>query len=316
MSEPNDSVEDGPVITLSSMDTTKSSPTHTRSQCFYYDTVTFLVEGVLYKVPRDPFNESPIFLDMFSLPTGAPGGVVVTPEGLLDHSPITLMDIDKGDFESLLAFITPQLPTVLSIGRTKSFPKRHCLWKVVPNLNQLTSVMKLSRLWLMKAVHEAARAIVLNISTGSSVSQRVLIAREYSFPQLLQKCCQELVDREPPISLEEATCLGLSTTFELIKLREERLRLSAAAHPTAPPAPEKATSKYGKSSNLSFFERADVHQDKGSSVDVIEVEQERRAAAVVRLLSDELASMRTEYARLFEHRSAKAVSAEAVDDIT
>lgn len=99
----------------------------------------------------------------------------------------------------------------------------------------------------MESVHEAARDRVLNKSTGPSVTQKVLIAREYTFPQLLRKSCQELVEREAPISLEEATCLGLSMAFELVKLREERLRLSASA-PAAPatpaPTPENSSNKH------------------------------------------------------------------------
>lgn len=105
MSGMQETVDDAPIFISSFVSSPSPPPTHTRSRCFYYDTVTFPVEGVLYKVPRERFNESPVFRDMFSLPQGTPSGA--TPEGSLSCSPITLVDVERIDFESFLGFITP-----------------------------------------------------------------------------------------------------------------------------------------------------------------------------------------------------------------
>ncbi|KAI5983224.1 hypothetical protein EDD15DRAFT_2376797 [Pisolithus albus] len=70
-----------------------------RHACFYMESVTFLVEDCLFKVPREPFEkESAIFCDMFALPQD--DGEIV--EGLSDEAPIQLFRVNKEDFEQLL----------------------------------------------------------------------------------------------------------------------------------------------------------------------------------------------------------------------
>ncbi|KAK0494907.1 hypothetical protein EDD18DRAFT_1076297 [Armillaria luteobubalina] len=73
-----------------------------RSNGFYWETSTFLVENVLFRVPRYRFIEnSETFRTMFSLPQAETS----TAEGDSDDKPIQLQGVSRVDFERLLEFM-------------------------------------------------------------------------------------------------------------------------------------------------------------------------------------------------------------------
>ncbi|KAI6139538.1 hypothetical protein BKA82DRAFT_2972677 [Pisolithus tinctorius] len=63
----------------------------------YIDTVTFLVENCLFKIPRKPLEEeSAVFRDMFRLPQ--PKNKMM--EGQNDARPLVLHGVSKDDFDA------------------------------------------------------------------------------------------------------------------------------------------------------------------------------------------------------------------------
>ncbi|PIL33328.1 hypothetical protein GSI_04779 [Ganoderma sinense ZZ0214-1] len=88
-----------------------SSPAPERSQAtspksprrddeFYCQDIVFLVEDVLFKVPRRPFeHESEVFSGMFALP---PVNSAYGVEGSSDDNPIELEGVTEDEFKALL----------------------------------------------------------------------------------------------------------------------------------------------------------------------------------------------------------------------
>ncbi|EAU90792.2 hypothetical protein CC1G_09269 [Coprinopsis cinerea okayama7 len=83
----------------------EANPAAARHHRFYCENITLKVEGTLFKVPRYKFQElSPVFADMFSLPSVGPVGTV---EGQSDENPIVLEGYAMKDFERLLSILYP-----------------------------------------------------------------------------------------------------------------------------------------------------------------------------------------------------------------
>lgn len=179
-----------------------------RHACFYMNSVTFLVEDCLFKVPREPFEkESAIFCDMFALPQG--DGEIV--EGLSDEAPIRLYGVNKEDFEQLLKAL---------------FGRRHGRAPCSPGtIEQWTSVLKLSTAWGFEQVRTAA--IDALMALGVSAIDRVVLGRKYDIQsrEWLLPGLNELARRAEPIAFEEASQIGFDTALKLASVRE-RLALS------------------------------------------------------------------------------------------
>ena len=242
-----------------------------RSNRYYHDTVTFLVEHTIYKVLREPFvKNSPVFSDMFSVPQSDSKST----EGLLDATPIILEGVLAGDFEAILELISSSSDQ--SKNDTPSLSLDHWI-----------SVLQLSRTWLMESVHTTAYSHILSKLSDESFPRRIQIARDFSFADVFRDGCLELVNRpEPAISYEEAECLGMRKAFGLIKARDERQRQELAAFSThRGPYIRSFTSSRGNQGSLEQPEESG-YQDAD---DVVES-----------LFGEELGLMRREYARLFE----------------
>ncbi|KIK79645.1 hypothetical protein PAXRUDRAFT_834006 [Paxillus rubicundulus Ve08.2h10] len=170
---------------------------------FYVNTVTFLVENCLFKVPRTPFKtESTVFSDMFSLPVGDIEGA----EGLDDDKPIQLEGTKKDDFEQLMKVLfhrpnglSPELPM---------------------EVEQWTSVLELSTLWEFSKVRQAA-INKLGCFATIPLAKKIALAYEHDVQSWLLPTMQELVRRPEPISMEEARCMGFETALKLASVREQ-----------------------------------------------------------------------------------------------
>ncbi|KIJ12542.1 hypothetical protein PAXINDRAFT_101155 [Paxillus involutus ATCC 200175] len=170
---------------------------------FYMNTVTFLVEDCLFKVPRSPFEtESTVFKDMFSLPVGDLQGV----EGLDDVKPIRLEGTKKDDFEQLMRVLLHR-----TNGLSPEFPV---------NAEQWTSVLKLSTLWGFSRVRQAAISR-LDRFTTIPLAEKIALAYEYELESWLLPTMNELVRRPKSITMEEARCMGFETALKLASVREQ-----------------------------------------------------------------------------------------------
>lgn len=68
-------------------------------------TVVWQVENTLFKIPRNGFEqESEVFRDMFSLPSGEDESL----EGASDGNPIILEDVQAAAFRLLLQMMYPR----------------------------------------------------------------------------------------------------------------------------------------------------------------------------------------------------------------
>ncbi|KAL4068136.1 hypothetical protein J3A83DRAFT_3816544 [Scleroderma citrinum] len=183
---------------------TDSAPTGSRHPEFYTTTVIFLVEGCLFRVPREPLEEeSTVFGDMFLLPQG--DQVVV--EGLSDENPIVLQGIDKGEFEPLLKVLLYRKHgrnPVLSLGQ-----------------QQWISVLKLSTMWEFDGPRNAAIHHLDSLEPPIDPVEKVVLAMQYDIKEWLLPALLKLAQRPEPISIEEGRRIGFETTVKLAAVREK-----------------------------------------------------------------------------------------------
>ncbi|KAF7984290.1 hypothetical protein HWV62_15249 [Athelia sp. TMB] len=155
---------------------------------FYVETVTFLVENELFKVPRFYFeNESSVFHDMFQMPSPK------DQEGTSDELPIVLESIKKVDFIALL---------------TVMFPERM-------RAKEWASVLKLSTLWEFETLRRQAIKEV----SDSDPAVKVVLGRDYHVKTLLEAGYRALISRDAGLSNEEKDQLGDKTSIKIYEAR-------------------------------------------------------------------------------------------------
>ncbi|KAI6143894.1 hypothetical protein BKA82DRAFT_948055 [Pisolithus tinctorius] len=172
-----------------------------RHSDFYILTVIFLVEDSLFRIPREPFQqESDVFCDMFSLPQG--DGIVM--EGSSDEIPIQLHGTSKDDFEQLLKALLHR-----KYSSQPNLPQ---------NIEQWTSVLKLSTAWSFEKLRQAS--IDALIESGIGAVDRVVLSQQYDIKSWLLPALNELAKRPEPITLEEANQMGIDIALKLASVRE------------------------------------------------------------------------------------------------
>ncbi|KAF9239119.1 hypothetical protein BU15DRAFT_62136 [Melanogaster broomeanus] len=173
---------------------------HTR---FYMDTVTFLVEDCLFKVPRNRFEtESTVFRDMFLLPAGDLHEV----EGRNDEKPIRLEGIKKDEFEQLLKVLLHWSYT----SQSQELPG---------DVEQWTSVLKLSTLWDLSSQRQIAIDKLSELPVPPI--DKIILANTYDVKPWLLPAMHDLVRRQDPINMEDASRLGFETALKLASVREK-----------------------------------------------------------------------------------------------
>ncbi|THH06653.1 hypothetical protein EW146_g9546 [Bondarzewia mesenterica] len=191
------------------MDRQPNSPSAIRDDLFYMQTVVFLAENSLFRVPRYKFeNDQGVFADMFSMPAG--GGEV---EGRDDDNPIRLPDdVSAYDFRSFLKAFYPNIgaqPIIMSAGE----------WE---------AVLKLSNMWQLHDFRLKAIAELGGVEM--TAVQRVQLARRHRVSSWLIEGYQSLAKRLEPVTIEEAEELGWPTYFKIVGLREQSWQFAAQAH--------------------------------------------------------------------------------------
>ncbi|KAI5987322.1 hypothetical protein EDC04DRAFT_2912996 [Pisolithus marmoratus] len=185
-----------------------SAPKYQNHPELYVDTVAFLVENCLFRVPRKPLEEeSMVFRDMFLLPQ--PDNDMI--EGLDDVKPVVLHGVSKDDFECLLKSLLCRRH-----GENKG---------LVLNLtNQWMSVLKLSTMWEFTSLRTAAISW-LDTSDASVCRsdhvERIVFAMQYGIKEWLLPSLLALVQRPELISVEEGMRLGIKTALKLASVREK-----------------------------------------------------------------------------------------------
>ncbi|SJK98026.1 uncharacterized protein ARMOST_01282 [Armillaria ostoyae] len=188
-----------------------------RSKDFYWETSVFLVDDVLFRVPRYQFIEnSETFRAMFTLPQAETDTV----EGDSDDKPIQLQGVSKVDFERLLKFMYPQnglSPREIS----------HEEW---------ISILKLSTMWEMTEIRNTAISDILERQLKIDATERISLGREYDVPALTTSGIVDLVNQRGGVSEEQIAVLGFEMALRIqcirVKLLENRARQSVFSGPS------------------------------------------------------------------------------------
>lgn len=175
------------------------------SDKFYLDVVVFEVENTIYKILRQPFiTTSIVFKEMFE--TSTTEGLK---EGRSDEHPIVLEGTKKADWEFLLtALLTPDVAAVSNFG----------------SLEEWTSLLELSRRWIMKSMHDTASKRVRALLKTSNPVLKIQYGRRYDHSEWLIEGFYDLVRRKKAITPETAQ---LCQFDELLRIYELRVRQRA-----------------------------------------------------------------------------------------
>lgn len=195
-----------------------SPPNYPKHPVLYIDTVVFLVEDTLFRVPRKLLEEeSTVFRDMFLLPQ--PNNDAI--EGQDDTRPVILHGVSKADFECLLKVLLCR-----QHGKNKDL--------VLSLTNEWTSVLKLSTMWEFASLRKAAISW-LDTSPASlhrsDLIEKIVLATRYDIKEWLLPSLLAIAQRPDPISVEEGKRLGIETALKLASVRE-KLRLQKAPQGT------------------------------------------------------------------------------------
>ncbi|KAH7928711.1 hypothetical protein BV22DRAFT_1044493 [Leucogyrophana mollusca] len=173
-----------------------------RDETFYFTTVVFLVEGVLFRVPRHPFADgSDVFRQMFQLPI--PDGNGNEADGCSDDRPLRLELIRENDFRQLLKALFPDH------RRSQKMPKTFSEWR---------SVLKLSAMWEF----ESAKKLAVDHMSPMAIDpvDKICLARDYDVQQWLVPALNALVKRKEPIGMKDAERLGMELALKVAAIRE------------------------------------------------------------------------------------------------
>ncbi|KAI1787733.1 hypothetical protein LXA43DRAFT_1184327 [Ganoderma leucocontextum] len=180
---------------------TPSSPKSSRRDDeFYCQDVVFLVDDVLFKVPRRPFEyDSEAFSATFTLPpvNGAYGV-----EGSSDDNPIKLEGVTEDEFRPLLWVMFRS-----GYGSSRTLTQ-----------TQWISVLRLSTMWFFKDLRE--RAVNELSKLVSTPAARIVLARKFNIPGWTEPALGALAQQEQPLSAQDLEALGWDTAAKLIQIRE------------------------------------------------------------------------------------------------
>ncbi|TDL26065.1 hypothetical protein BD410DRAFT_784090 [Rickenella mellea] len=195
-----------------------------RHPSYYFHMITFLVEGVLFRVPRQYFEqESPVFRTMYSLPQGGDSNKL---DGDCDHKPLRLDGVQSADFVQFLRVLYP-----------RSYRTSEKL-----NRNEWESVLLLADMWDLKKVRDLAIEELTH--TPMEIISKIVLAHRFHIDEWRLSAYAMLVSREKLISFEEAERLGWDFTMKIQHVREQVARNTT--HRVFCWSCGKATSCYGK----------------------------------------------------------------------
>ncbi|ESK97220.1 hypothetical protein Moror_17876 [Moniliophthora roreri MCA 2997] len=177
--------------------------TFPRHSQFYFDTVVFLVEKTLFKVPSRYFYEnSEVFRDARLVSKGD-----AIAEGSLDESPIKLPlpeDATADDFATLLRIIVPLVNAPAPQDLT---------------FTQYLSVLKLSTCWGFTDLRKLAIAEMSKRPSFASHISKIELGRKYRVRQWVFEGLKDLMVQSLP-PLKDLKALGDETVIGLLYARD------------------------------------------------------------------------------------------------
>ncbi|KAI0352036.1 hypothetical protein OH77DRAFT_1429073 [Trametes cingulata] len=171
---------------------------------YYFDdgNLVILVENTLFRLFRSTFTRhSVVFNDLFSLPIGQDGPPA---EGQDDDNPLHFSGISSTDFERLLWVLYPP-----NYGAHKA-----------KSVDEWQSILSLATRWEFNDIRELAIRQLQSLDMHPV--DRILIAQEFDIGgRWALSAYTALCERPEPLSLAEASRLGLETTTRIAQLREQ-----------------------------------------------------------------------------------------------
>lgn len=158
-----------------------------RHRRFYFDdgNVIFRVEDTLFKVHRYFLQrDSPVFKDMFSLPTGT-----APVHGSSDDLPIDLQTIKALDFERFLSVLYATDYMTHDIQTTE----------------QCESILKLVKLWQIENILPLVAARLRAIAP---LANQVALAYRYKLGSVLLDAVMDIASRDAMLKPDEIHCMG------------------------------------------------------------------------------------------------------------
>ncbi|KAL5490049.1 hypothetical protein ACEPAI_4882 [Sanghuangporus weigelae] len=172
-----------------------------RDEQFYFNFTTFEVEGILFRVPRHPFEtESQIFKDMFAIPSDS------SADGSSDEKPLILPGISANDFRVFLKVL---------------FDPAHAPQNDL-GIDEWTSLLRLSHMWCCDRL-QALAISKLDTQIVDTFS-KIALARAYDIKDWILSLYFKFVTRTEPLTSEETNKLGVECAVKLNEVRESRYR--------------------------------------------------------------------------------------------
>ncbi|KAI0753397.1 hypothetical protein C8Q80DRAFT_1305697 [Daedaleopsis nitida] len=171
---------------------------------YYFDdgNLVILVENTLFRLFRSTFTRhSAVFRDLFSLP----GPVGIPVDGLDDDHPLHFSGISAVEFERLLWIL---------------YPFNYGSWRA-HTLDEWTSILSLATRWDFNDVRALAIRSIQALD-GLSPVDKIALAHEYDVTgRWVLAAYTTLCERPEPLSIAEATRLGLETATRVAQVREQ-----------------------------------------------------------------------------------------------
>ncbi|KAH6885533.1 hypothetical protein BKA70DRAFT_1123941, partial [Coprinopsis sp. MPI-PUGE-AT-0042] len=189
------------------MDQPEASPSNTqrREEEFYWEPISFLVGGVLFKVPKDHLLKgSSHFANQCSLSLQHHGG---PQDGAAPPDLVSLPDVSVEEFRSFLKVLYPRCvarPTTAKLAK-----------------DQWLSVLKLSTKWFFKGLRKISIAQLDALELAPT--DKVCLGKEYHISRWVLAGYDSLVRNQDLIPHEDAERIGYKSTVSLYMCREKRL---------------------------------------------------------------------------------------------
>ncbi|KAL6308507.1 hypothetical protein BKA93DRAFT_762800 [Sparassis latifolia] len=199
---------DAPDSSLSKNAGTSTSTQPQRDPQFYTEPspeqggehITFLVEGVLFRVARWAFeDDSEVFRDMYALPLASGA----TPDGASDARPLRLDGVAKCEFRLLLCVMysnTPDGPDLTP--------------------DEWISVLKLADMWHLAHARDIAIAHLTRTLSTQDPVQQLALAQRHGIDAWLLPALNALARRPSPLCARDAAVIGWECALKLAAVRE------------------------------------------------------------------------------------------------
>ena len=170
---------------------------------YYFSHVIIKAEDTLFCVPRHELERnSPVFRDMFSLPTSTQAK-----EGKSDETPIVLERVGKDEFRQLLRVMLCREDIG---GPEDTLPTTFKEW---------TSAIKLAHRWEMDKVYRLAIKHASNLKDIDPV-EKAAVAFTYDIPDWIESTVNDIARRDEPVSRRDVDILGLDIALKIAEVRE------------------------------------------------------------------------------------------------